>query len=42
VCLDTGGKRRAVALQDLGYNDVATLEGGYAAWKAAGLPTVGD
>lgn len=31
----------AVALQELGYRDVATLEGGYAAWLAAGLPTTG-
>ena len=31
----------AVALQELGYRDVATLEGGYIAWVGAGLPTTG-
>ena len=28
----------AVALQDMGREDVAHLEGGFTAWKAAGLP----
>jgi len=36
-----GGARSAFAakaLQDLGYADVASLAGGFAAWKGAGLP----
>jgi rhodanese-related sulfurtransferase len=36
------GARAALAaatLQDLGYQDVAVLEGGLTAWTAAGLPT---
>ncbi len=32
------GAFTAVALQDLGYRDVATLEGGFYAWAGAGLP----
>jgi rhodanese-related sulfurtransferase len=35
------GAFTAVALQELGYRDVATLDGGYAAWVGAGLPTTG-
>lgn len=38
------GSRSALAadvLQQLGYVDVAHLDGGIAAWKAAGLPVVG-
>lgn len=38
------GSRSALAadvLQELGYVDVAHLDGGIAAWKAAGLPVVG-
>lgn len=31
----------AVTLQELGYGDVAHLDGGIAAWKQAGLPVVG-
>ncbi|HSN17327.1 MAG TPA: rhodanese-like domain-containing protein [Gammaproteobacteria bacterium] len=27
-----------VAMQELGYKDVVNLAGGFAAWKAAGLP----
>ena len=30
----------AAALQELGYRDVAHLEGGYAAWTEQGRPTV--
>ena len=30
----------AAALQDMGREDVAHLEGGFTAWKAAGLPVV--
>jgi rhodanese-related sulfurtransferase len=30
----------ASALQDMGRDDVAHLEGGFTAWKAAGLPVV--
>ena len=36
-----GGVRSAFAaktLQDLGYSDVASLDGGFTAWKGAGLP----
>jgi rhodanese-related sulfurtransferase len=36
------GARAALAaatLQDMGYEDVAVLEGGLAAWTGAGLPT---
>ena len=29
----------AVTLLDMGYTDVALLEGGQAAWQEAGLPT---
>lgn len=38
------GSRSALAaatLQELGYRDVAHLDGGIAAWKQAGLPVVG-
>lgn len=31
----------AATLQELGYGDVAHLDGGIAAWKQAGLPVVG-
>lgn len=34
------GAFTAVALQDLGYRNVATVEGGFYAWVSAGLPTV--
>ncbi len=37
------GARAALAtltLQAMGYEDVANLAGGFAAWKDAGLPTV--
>ena len=37
------GTRAALAghtLQQLGYTDVALLEGGITAWQAAGLPLV--
>ncbi|OOL33184.1 sulfurtransferase [Rhodococcus rhodochrous] len=40
VC--ASGARAALAaatLQDMGYTDVAVLEGGFNEWKAAGLPT---
>lgn len=32
------GAFTAVALQELGYRDVATLEGGFYGWVGAGLP----
>ncbi len=37
---DAGGNGAfsAVALQELGYRDVATLEGGFYGWIGAGLP----
>ena len=34
------GAFTAVALQELGYRDVATLEGGFYSWVGAGLPIV--
>lgn len=34
------GALTAMALQELGYRDVATIEGGFMAWADAGLPTV--
>lgn len=34
------GAFTAVALQELGYRNVATLEGGFYGWVAAGLPIV--
>lgn len=34
------GAFTAVALQQLGYTNVATIEGGYLGWLKAGLPTV--
>jgi rhodanese-related sulfurtransferase len=36
------GAFTAVALQELGYHNVATLEGGFYGWVGAGLPTVQD
>ncbi len=35
------GAFTAVVLRELGYSDVATLEGGFFGWIGAGLPTVG-
>jgi rhodanese-related sulfurtransferase len=32
----------AAALHDLGLRDATDLEGGFAAWRAAGLPTTND
>lgn len=34
------GAFTAVALQQLGYRNVATLEGGFYGWVGAGLPTI--
>lgn len=34
------GTLTAVTLQELGYHDVATLEGGFYGWTGAGLPVV--
>lgn len=34
------GAFAAVALQELGYRNVATLEGGFYGWIAAGLPII--
>jgi rhodanese-related sulfurtransferase len=42
VCYCGGGKRSALAaesLQRMGYANVASLAGGYRAWRDAGLPT---
>lgn len=36
------GAFTAVALQELGYRNVATLDGGFYAWMGAGLPIVSD
>ncbi len=40
VCCRSGARAvlAGATLQDLGYQDVANLDGGLAAWKAAGLP----
>jgi rhodanese-related sulfurtransferase len=39
-CASSGRSALAVdMLQQLGYTDVAHLDGGFNAWKAAGLPT---
>jgi rhodanese-related sulfurtransferase len=35
------GTFAAVTLQELGYTNVATVEGGFFGWVAAGLPVVG-
>lgn len=35
------GAFTAVALQELGYHNVATLEGGFYGWVGAGLPVLG-
>ncbi|HEX6261292.1 MAG TPA: rhodanese-like domain-containing protein [Actinomycetota bacterium] len=35
------GAFTAVALQELGYRNVATLEGGFYGWVGAGLPVLG-
>ncbi len=37
--LGPNGARGAELLQDMGFTNVAYMEGGMAAWKAAGLPT---
>src|SRR5262245_47226777 len=42
VCYCGGGNRSALAadsLQQMGYTNVASLAGGFKAWKDAGLPT---
>jgi phage shock protein E len=42
VCYCGGGSRSALAaesLQRMGYTNVASLAGGYKAWKSAGLET---
>jgi rhodanese-related sulfurtransferase len=42
VCYCGGGKRSALAadnLQRMGYQNVASLAGGFRAWREAGLPT---
>ena len=41
VCHCTGGNRGALAaarLREMGYHDVAYLEGGFDAWRSAGHP----
>jgi rhodanese-related sulfurtransferase len=44
VYCDTGARSAlaAEALYELGYHDVAHLDGGLAAWSAAGRPMTGD
>ncbi len=42
ICHCGGGGRGALAaesLQKMGYKNVRSIEGGFKAWKAAGLPT---
>jgi len=42
VCYCGGGSRSALAadnLQKMGYENVASMAGGFKAWKEAGLPT---
>lgn len=42
ICHCGGGGRSALAaesLQRMGYKNVRSMEGGFKAWKAAGLPT---
>jgi phage shock protein E len=42
VCYCGGGSRSALAadnLQKMGYTNVASMAGGFKAWKAEGLPT---
>ena len=42
ICYCGGGSRSALAtdsLQKMGYTNVASLAGGFKAWKEAGLPT---
>jgi rhodanese-related sulfurtransferase len=42
ICYCGGGSRSALAadaLQKMGYTNVASMAGGFKAWKAAGLPT---
>jgi rhodanese-related sulfurtransferase len=44
IVYDTAGHRAVLAaraLLDLGYEQVAFLEGGFGAWKRAGLPVAG-
>lgn len=41
ICYCGGGSRSALAvdaLQKMGYTNVASMAGGFKAWKAAGLP----
>ncbi len=42
IYCQTGGRAALAAksLQDLGYNNVSSIAGGFAAWAEAGLPTV--
>ncbi len=45
VCYCGGGSRSALAaesLQRMGYSRVASLAGGFKAWKSAGLPIEND
>jgi phage shock protein E len=42
ICYCGGGSRSALAadnLQKMGYTNVASMSGGFKAWKDAGLPT---
>jgi rhodanese-related sulfurtransferase len=42
ICYCGGGSRSALAadnLQKMGYTNVASMAGGFKAWKTAGLPT---
>jgi rhodanese-related sulfurtransferase len=45
ICYCGGGSRSALvaeSLQKMGYRNVRSMNGGFRAWKAAGLPTIAE
>lgn len=45
ICYCGGGSRSALvteSLQKMGYRNVRSMQGGFRAWKAAGLPTTSE